>query len=68
MNVEQHISQVLTKKLGYYVSKKEIGHETLWLYIDGLDSSQMEKSILQQLDVTVIVHSTGYESEDGTYY
>lgn len=68
MNVEQRISQVLTKKLGYYVSRNEIGHETLWLYKDELDPSLVDRAILQQLDETVIAHSAGYQDEDGTYY
>lgn len=68
MNVEQRMSQVLTKKLGYYISTNEIGHETLWLYKDELDQSMVDESILEQLDETVIAHSAGYEAEDGVYY
>lgn len=68
MNVENRISQVLTKKLGYYVSTNQIGHETLWVYKDELDPFMVDESILQQLDETVIAHSAGYEDEDGTYY
>ena len=68
MNVEQRISQVLTKKQGFYVSTNEIGHKILWLYKDELDPSMVDESIFQHLDEIVIAHSAGYEAEDGTYY
>ena len=68
MNVENRITQVLTMKLGFYVPTNEIEHETLWLFKDELDPLIADKSIIHQLDETVIAHSASYEAEDGTYY
>ncbi len=41
MNVEQRISHVLTKKLGYYVPSSGIGNET-WLINNVVDKDFLE--------------------------
>ncbi|MEK4228382.1 hypothetical protein [Solibacillus sp. FSL H8-0538] len=49
MAAEQRLSQVLTKKLGYYVPISEIGYETIWFEKDEVDETIVLPHVIEQL-------------------
>ena len=65
---EQRLSQVLTKKLGYYVPIREIGYETLWFIKDEVDAALVPPNIIEHLAEPIIADSASYTDNDGNYY
>lgn len=68
MAAEQRLSQVLTKKLGYYVPISEIGYETIWFMKDEVDEQLVPPHIIDHLAEPIISDSASYTDVDGNYY
>ncbi|RUL54156.1 hypothetical protein [Lysinibacillus antri] len=68
MAAEQRLSQVLTKKLGYYVPISEIGYETIWFMKDEVDNKLIPPQIIEHLAQPIIANSASFTDADGNYY
>ncbi|MDN4492146.1 hypothetical protein [Ureibacillus aquaedulcis] len=68
MPVEKRLSQVLTKKLGYYVPIREIGHETISFYKEEVDHLLVPSHIINHLAEPIIADSASYTDAVGNYY
>lgn len=54
MAAEQRLSQVLTKKLGFYVPISEIGYETIWFMKEEVDETLVSPHIIEHLVEPII--------------
>ncbi|RUL49800.1 hypothetical protein [Lysinibacillus antri] len=68
MSAEQRLSQVLTKKLGYYVPISEIGFESLSFYKDEIDETLVPLHIIDHLVELIVANSASYTDVAGNYY
>lgn len=68
MAVEQRLSQVLTKKLGYYVPISEIGYESMSFYKDEVDEQLVPSHIIEHLAEAINADIASYTDVDGNYY
>lgn len=68
MAAEQRLSQVLTKKLGYYVPISEIGYESMSFYKDEVDEQLVPSHIIEHLAEAINADSASYTDVDGNYY
>lgn len=68
MGAEQRLSQVLTKKLGYYVPISEIGYETIWFTKEEVDEALVPPHIIEHLAEPIIADSASYTDAEGNYY
>ncbi|MCP1143654.1 hypothetical protein [Lysinibacillus endophyticus] len=68
MTAEKRLSQVLTKKLGYYVPISKIGYETMSFYKDEVDEQLVPAHIIEDLAEPIMADSASYTDEDGNYY
>lgn len=68
MAAEQRLSQVLTKKLGFYVPISEIGYETIWFMKEEVDETLVSPHIIEHLVEPTIADSASYTDADGNYY
>lgn len=68
MAAEQRLSQVLTKKLGFYVPISEIGYESIWFMKEEVDERLVPKHILESLSDTIVADTASYTDAEGNYY
>ncbi|MEL4024032.1 hypothetical protein [Lysinibacillus endophyticus] len=68
MSTAQRLSQVLTKKLGFYVPISEIGYETMSFYKEEVDHVLVPPHIIEHLAEPIIADSASYTDSDGNYY
>lgn len=68
MSAEHRLSQVLTKKLGYYVPISEIGYETMFFYKEELDPTLVPLHIIDHLAEPIKADSASYTDGDGNFY
>ena len=68
MAAEQRLSQVLSKKLGYYVPISEIGYETIWFMKEEVDETLVPPHIIEHLAEPIIADSASYTDAEGNYY
>lgn len=68
MPVEQRLSEVLTKRLGYYVPISEIGYETIAFMKDEIDEAIIKLEVINHLAEPIYADSANYTDAEGDYY